>query len=332
MPLRRPLSESVVVVTGASGGIGAAIALELAARGTAVVLAARNGDALAGIAARCVARGGYALAVPTDVTDPQAVRALAEAAQARFGGIDAWVNNASVGLYAELSQAPMDEVRRAVEVNVFGYLHGIQAALPMLSQAGGGVIVNIASVLSDVNTPYMGAYTMSKHAVRALSDTVRQETAGGPVSVCTVLPASIDTPFYRHAGNRCGYAARPLPPVYPPETVARTVVRLLDRPRREAYAGPLGHLLAVQRRLTPALVDRALGWYGRRAALTATPAAPTPGNLFQTGGEPPAIDGGFGGRRRRAVRTAVGIGAAGLAIAATAIVAANASGNARSRG
>jgi NAD(P)-dependent dehydrogenase (short-subunit alcohol dehydrogenase family) len=321
MPLRRPLSESVVVVTGASGGIGAAIALELAAGGAAVVIAARNGDALNTIAARCVARGGSALAVPTDVTDPEAVRALAAAAQARFGGVDAWVNNASVGLYAQLSRAPIDEVRRAVEVNVFGYLHGIQVALPMLAQAGGGVIVNVASVLSDVTTPYMGAYTMSKHAVRALSDTVRQETAGGPVSVCTVLPASIDTPFYRHAGNRCGYAARPLPPVYPPESVARTVVRLIERPRREAYAGRLGHLLAVQRRFTPALVDRALGWYGRRAALTADPVTPTPGNLFQTDGGPPAIEGGFGGRRRHAVRTAVGVGA-GVALAATALAAA----------
>jgi NAD(P)-dependent dehydrogenase (short-subunit alcohol dehydrogenase family) len=318
MPLRRPLSGSVVVVTGASGGIGAAISHALAERGTSVVLAGRRAEALTEIAAQCVARGGAALPVPTDVTDPGAVDALATAATAQFGRIDAWINNAAVALYADLADAPLDEVRRTIEVNVFGYLHGIRAALPRLSAAGGGVIVNVASVLSAVTTPYMGAYNLSKHAVRALSDTVRQEIADRSVSVCTVLPASIDTPLYRHAGNRTGYALRPLPPVYPPELVARTVVRLLSSPRREAYAGRLGHLLALQQRLTPALVERTMAWYGRRAPLTAVPADPTPGNLFTPGREPPEVHGGFHGGRRRTVRTALGIGA-GLALGAAAV-------------
>jgi NADP-dependent 3-hydroxy acid dehydrogenase YdfG len=308
----------VVVVTGASSGIGAAIALCLADHGTSVVLAARRADALAEIAARCEARGGAALAVPTDVTDPLAVDAVAAAATARFGRIDAWVNNAGVALYAQLADAPLDEVRRTVEVNLFGYLHGIRAALPRLSAAGGGVIVNVASVLSAVTTPYMGAYNLSKHAVRALSDTVRQEVTDKSVSVCTVLPASIDTPLYRHAGNRCGYAVRPLPPVYPPEVVAKTVIRVLRSPRREAYAGRLGHLLALQQRLTPALVERTMAWYGRRAPLTAIPDAPGPGNLFAPDADPPDVDGGFHGRRRRTVRTAVGVGALLLGAAAVA--------------
>jgi short-subunit dehydrogenase len=319
MPLCRPLSESVIVVTGASGGIGAAVAHALAERGTSVVLAARRADALTEIAAQCGARGGAALPVPTDVSDARAVEALAATATARFGRIDAWINNAAVALYADLADAPLDEVRRTIEVNLFGYLHGIRAALPRLSAAGGGVIVNVASVLSAVTTPYMGAYNLSKHAVRALSDTVRQELPDRSVSVCTVLPASIDTPLYRHAGNRTGYTVRPLPPVYPPEVVAQAVVRLLRSPRREAYAGRLGHLLALQQRLTPALVERVMAGYGRRAAVAAIPAVPTPGNLFTPGGEPPAVEGGYHGRQRRAVRTAVGVGAIGLAAGATAV-------------
>src|SRR5690349_9529059 len=154
MPLRRPLAGSVVVVTGASGGIGAATALALAEKGAAVVLAARRAGALRAVADRCVAAGkaagGRALAVPTDVTDPAAVTALAHAATGEFGRLDAWVNNAGVGLYARLADVPLDELRRVVDVNLLGYLYGVRAALPELRAAGGGVIVNVASVLIDV--------------------------------------------------------------------------------------------------------------------------------------------------------------------------------------
>jgi NAD(P)-dependent dehydrogenase (short-subunit alcohol dehydrogenase family) len=317
MPLRRPLSESVVVVTGASGGIGAATSLALAAQGSTVVLAARREDALREVAGRCADAGGRAVVVPTDVSDPAAVAALAAAARAQEGRIDAWVNNAGVGLYAGLADAPLDEVRRVLDVNLLGYLYGVQAALPGLRAAGGGVIVNVASVLSEVTVPFMGAYNLTKHAVRGMSDTLRQELVGDDVSVCSVLPASIDTPFYRNAGNRSGREVRPMPPVYPPRTVARTIVRVLRKPRREAYAGPLGHALAVQMRLTPAPVERVLAWYGRRAALTATPAAPTPGNLFEPGGWPAEVDGGYHGRVRTAARTAAAL-SVGAAVAVAA--------------
>ncbi|GIJ73946.1 SDR family oxidoreductase [Virgisporangium ochraceum] len=316
MPLRRPLSESVVVVTGASGGIGAATSLALAARGATVVLAARRADALHEVVRR--AGDARTLVVPTDVADPAAVSALADRTTEEFGRVDAWVNNAGVGLYAGLAGAPLDEVRRVIDVNLLGYLYGVRAALPGLRAAGGGVIVNVASVLSEVTVPFMGAYNLTKHAVRGLSDTLRQELARDGVSVCGVLPASIDTPFYRNAGNRSGREVRPMPPVYPPRTVARAIVRVIDRPRRQVYAGPLGHALAVQMRLTPAPVERVLAWYGRRAALTATPAAPTSGNLFAPGGWPAEVDGGFHGRARTLARTAAGLSAA----AALALVAA----------
>lgn len=318
MPLRRPLSESVVVVTGASGGIGAATSLALAAEGATVVLAARRADALRAVAARCEEAGGRALAVPTDVTDPAAVTALAAAATSGYGRIDAWVNNAGVGLYAGLADAPVDEVRKVLDVNVLGYLYGVQAALPGLRAAGGGVIVNVASVLSDITVPFMGAYNLTKHAVRGLSDTLRQELVQDEVSVCTVLPASIDTPFYRNAGNRSGREVRPMPPVYPPETVARAIVKTLRRPRRERYAGLLGHALAVQWKVTPSPVERVLAWYGRRAALTSTPTAPTTGNLFEPGGWPGAVDGGYHGRTRAVARTAAAVSLGG----AVALVAA----------
>jgi short-subunit dehydrogenase len=315
MPLRRPLSESVVVLTGASGGIGAATAEALARRGATVVLAARRPDALADVARRCEEAGGRALAVPTDMTDRRAVAALADAAESRYGRIDAWINNASVGVYAAVADAPVEQVRRTIEVNVFGYLHGIQESLPRMRAAGGGVLVNVASVLGAVTTPFMGAYNLSKHAVRAMSDTLRQEIGDDPVSVCTVLPASIDTPFYRNAANLTGRTVRPIPPVYPPETVAATIVRVLRRPRREAYAGSLGHAMALGQRLAPALTERGLAWYGARAPFTSAPSSATSGNLFDPGRFPATESGGYHGRSRSALRVAAGVSAAGVAAA-----------------
>jgi NAD(P)-dependent dehydrogenase (short-subunit alcohol dehydrogenase family) len=204
---------------------------------------------------------------------------------------------------------------------VLGYLYGVQAALPLMRRSGGGVIVNVASVLSDVTVPYMGAYNLTKHATRGLADTLRQELLPDrSVSVCTVLPASIDTPFYRNAGNRSGRRVRPMPPVYPPSVVAKSVVRVLRRPRREVFAGRLGQALAVQWRLTPAPVEWVLARYGRRAALADEPAVPTSGNLFEPGGWAAAVDGGYHGRARTAVRTAAAV-AVGGAFGGVALVA-----------
>lgn len=297
MPLSRPLDESVVVITGASGGIGAATALALAARGTRLVLAARREPALAEIAARCATAGGRALTVPTDVTDPTAVAALADGAVSEFGRIDGWVNNASVAVYGPLHELPLDEVRRVIEVNVLGYVYGAQAAVTHMRRDG-GVLVNVASVLGKVTTPYMAPYTMAKHAVRAMSASLRQDLRAEGVrgiSVSTVLPASIDTPFYRNAANHTGRVVGPLPPVYQPSVVARVIVRSLEHPRREAFAGSIGHVLAAQWGLAPGLTERLLAWYGR-TALKDGAAQDGAGTLFEPSNRPASVSGGWGGR------------------------------------
>ncbi|GAA2713534.1 SDR family oxidoreductase [Micromonospora olivasterospora] len=318
MPLTRSLDDAAIVLTGASSGIGTATAYALARRGAAVVLAARSEQALERVAARCRELGGRALAVPTDVTDPAAVQRLAAHAADEFGHIDAWINNAAVSAVGLFDEIPVREFRRVLEVNLLGVAYGMKAALPYLDAAGGGVLVNNASVLAEVAMPYQSAYNATKHGIRGLSDTVRQElrvTGRTHVSVCTVLPATIDTPFFRHAANHTGHELVPPAPVYPPEIVAETIVRVLRRPRREAYAGGVARLLGAQWRLAPALAERGLGWYGRRFQFGPAHRPDSTGNVFTpdaTGDR----EGGWPGRRRRLLRltAAFGLAAAGTAV------------------
>jgi NAD(P)-dependent dehydrogenase (short-subunit alcohol dehydrogenase family) len=313
------LHEAVVVITGASSGIGSATAHELAARGAAVVVAARGRDALHTVADDCRRLGGRALAVPTDVADPAQVTELAERAAAEYGRIDAWVNNAAVSTYGLTDQVPAEEFRRVVEVNLLGTAYGVRAALPYLVAGGGGVLVNNASVLAAVTMPYQAAYNATKHAIRGLSDTLRQElrvTGHQEISVCTVLPATIDTPFFRTAANHTGRALRPPPPVYPPELVARAVAKLLVRPRREVYAGRAAALLAVSWRALPGTTEWLLGSYGAWAQFRRGTAPVTSGNLFEPRAE--AEPSGRWGARRHPLRNTAAVGVAAGAAAALA--------------
>ncbi|WP_240742117.1 SDR family oxidoreductase [Micromonospora zingiberis] len=325
MPLARPLRDTTVVITGASSGIGTATAYALARRGCTVVLAARNKLALRTVARRCGELGGAALVVPTDVTDPAAVERLAATAAGQCGRIDGWVNNAAVGVVGLFDEIPVAEFRRVLEVDLLGTAYGMRAALPHLDAAGGGVVVNNASVLAEVAMPYQSAYNAAKHGIRGLADTVRQElrlTGRGNISICTVLPAAIDTPFFRHAANHSGRTLAPPPPVYPPELVAETIVRLLRRPRRETYAGGAARLIGLQWRLAPALAERALAWYAHRTQFGPTPHPDGAGNVYRSAAEG-VPEGGWHGRRRQLIRitAALGLAAAGTAVGTVAALA-----------
>ena len=196
--------RKVAVVTGGSSGIGRATVRLFAGKGWNVVVAARRADALETVAEECVAAGGEALVVPTDVADEAQVQELARRATEHFGRIDCWVNNAGVYLIGDFERTPQDAFRRVYEVNVFGVVHGCRAALPHL-RTRGGTIVNVASVDAYVGARYGTAYASSKWAVRGFSDALRQDLRGSGIRVCVVSPGAIDTPLFEHAANYTGW-------------------------------------------------------------------------------------------------------------------------------
>jgi short-subunit dehydrogenase len=297
---------SVVVITGASSGIGRATALAFANRGAKVVLAARREAALQEVARKCREVDSQVLVVPTDVSDPAAVDELARRAVERFRRIDVWVNAAATTYFAPFLKVPLHDIRRVLDVNIMGYVHGARAALPVLKKQGKGVLINVSSVVAAASQPYSHAYAMSKAAERVLGVSLRQELqldGASGVSVCTVLPAGIDTPFYQHAANYTGRQPKALPPVYAPDRVARAIVSLVRKPRREVVVGPMGRNILLQYKLAPGIAERLMAVQVDRTLFYRRRTAPdSEGNLFDAAPGTGSVTGGFHGKQLTAVR------------------------------
>lgn len=256
-PSLRPLSEQVIVITGASSGIGLCTARAAAQEGARVVLGARSADVLERIVGEIEARGGRALAVDVDVTDPSAVERLADRAVAQFGRIDTWVNNAGVSIFGAIVDTPLEDHRRLFETNYWGVVHGSIVAVRHLREHG-GALVNVGSVASDRALPLQGAYSASKHAMKGFTEALRMELEHDrvPISVTLVKPSSIATPYSEHA--RAFTEREPLsaPPHYAPELVARAILRAATEPVRDVFVGGSGRAMSALGAISPRLADR----------------------------------------------------------------------------
>lgn len=253
----KPLREQVIVVTGATSGNGLATTEEAVRRGAAVVAVARNAAALKALRLRLAAGGGRIATCVADVADAAAADRIVDAAMEAFGGFDSWVNNAGVGTYGTLEQVPVDDHRRVFDVNYFGMLHGSLAAARHLRARGGGAIVNVGSILGDRAIVQQGPYCATKHAVQALTDTLRMELErdGAGIVVTLVKPGAIDTPFPEHARNFMDEPPRLPPPLYTPGVVADAILFACANPRRTLYAGGGGLLSSMLAQMAPRLTD-----------------------------------------------------------------------------
>ncbi len=255
-PKLKPLEEQVMVITGASSGIGLATARRAVASGVRVVLTARNEEALANVTESLTADGGQAVAVPADVADRAAMQRVADTAAQRFGGFDSWVNNAGVSIYGRLDEVDEADSRRMFDTNFWGMVHGsLIARRHLLSR--GGALINIGSVASDQALPLQGMYSATKHAVKGFTDALRMEIEeeGAPISVTLIKPAGINTPFPQHARNYMDAEPKLPPPVYPAEEVANAILHAATHPVRDIYVGGGGKVMSALGRRVPRVMD-----------------------------------------------------------------------------
>lgn len=252
----KKLRDQVIVITGASSGIGLTTAEMAAEAGARVVLSSRNEEDLRKATERIRARGGRAVFAVADVADAEAVEGIGRRASNEFGGFDTWVNNAGLGLYGRSEDIPLSDKRRLFDINFWGVVHGCRTALPQLKRHG-GALINIGSITSDRATPLLGIYSASKHAVKAYTDALRMELEeeGAPVAVTLVKPAAINTPFIEHAGNYMEAEPEFPPPVYAPEVVARAILRCAERPTRDITVGGAGRVMTAVGMVAPRLTD-----------------------------------------------------------------------------
>ena len=287
-----PIHEQVMVITGASSGIGLVTAKQVAQRGARVVVVARNGADLQRAVAEIRRHGGRAIHVVADVADPAQVERVAAATVAEFGRIDTWVNNAAVSLYGRLMDLSTDDMRRQMDVNYWGQVYGSRVAVRHMRQRG-GALINVASALSDRAIPLQGNYCAAKHALKAFTDALRMELEeeGVPISVTLVKPASIDTPFFEKAKTYLGVEPQPVPPVYAPEVVSEVIVHAAQHPLRELIAGGSGAKLSAAR-FAPRLADLYMERWTFDSQRTERPTNGRADNLR----EPVTDDGGERGR------------------------------------
>jgi short-subunit dehydrogenase len=331
----KPLDQQVMVITGASSGIGMCTAKMAAEAGARVVLSARSDEALEEVVSEIRAMGGQAVAVHADVAREEEVVGVARAAAHAFGGFDSWVNNAGVSIYGRIEQVPTEDSKRLFDTNFWGVVNGSRVALDHLRSRGtgagrgraAGAIINIGSCLSDRAIPLQGMYCASKHAVKAFTDSLRMEVeeAGLAVSVTLIKPGAVDTNYTKNAKNFLSEEPANPPPVYAPEAVARAILYAATHRVRDVIVGAGGKAISLMERF-PRVADRVMEKAMFRAQHSGRAPRPRESHALDRPSNRARISGGYRGFvQKRSVYTAASLHpvvATGVLVAVGAAVAA----------
>jgi len=295
------INEQVVVITGASSGVGRACAQAFGAKGAKVGLIARNQEALENAAAEIRQAGGEALVLPLDLADSDAVERAAAEVEGRWGRIDTWVNDAMVSVFSPAIEMTMEEFRRVTEVNYLGCVYGTMSALKRMRQRNSGTVVQICSALAYRSIPLQSAYCATKAAMRAFSDSVRTELIHDKSAVrisVLILPA-VNTPQFDRVKTRLPRHPQPVPPIYQPEIIADAALYAAEHPVREMVIGGGALKAVVAQKFIPGLLDLYLAKTCYDAQQTKEPLPPgRPDNLFTTIPTDPGAHGDFDSRSR----------------------------------
>lgn len=288
----KPVSQQVVVVFGASSGIGRGAALEFGRRGAKVVVAARSESGLASLVAEIEQIGGQAIAVKADAADFEQVKSVADKAISAYGRLDTWVHAAATAVIGRFMDTTPAEFKRVIEVNLLGQVYGAMISLPHL-KAEGGAFISISSVEARRALPLQSAYGSSKHGVSGFLESLRVELMYDkvPVSITEILPSVINTPFYDNARTKIGVKPTSVPPFYSPDIVVDAIMYAAENPVREMTVGDSGRVLDLAQRLVPSLVDSLLAVFAIPLQHSKKPKAETdPNNLFEPVESDPAFN------------------------------------------
>ena len=291
--MKNDFRDTVVVITGASSGIGKATAIEFARRGANLVLAARREFGLDKTAHECESCGVTAVVVPTDVSDEEAVQELADRAMLEFGHIDIWINNAGVYMMGEVKDTPVESMRRLFDINFFGTVHGCKAVLPYMMKRGRGQIINTGSQAGKMAYRFAGPYCASKFAITAFTDALRQELYGTGVDVSLVMPNSTDTPLFHYTANYAGRVVKPMEPISAAKDVAELFIRMASNRERESYVTALPRVLAALHTVAPGMHDRIVARQVEKSHFMDEVTEPTNGNLFHPDPSHTGVSGGW---------------------------------------
>lgn len=290
----------VVVVTGASSGVGRAAAITLGRYGAKVALLARSERALRNAAREVEDAGGSALALPLDVADYEAVQRATTKVVDTWGTLDVWINNAMVTVFSPVMKMHPEEYKRVTEVNYLGTVHGTLAALNVMTNNNAGTIVQVGSALAYRSIPLQSAYCASKAAIRAFTDSLRSELIHDKsrIKLCMVQLPAINTPQFLVGRNRMPRMPQPVPPIFPPQLAADAILHAAANGDRELMVAGSTVEAVIAQRLAPRFADRLLAKRGYRGQMSDKPAQNGPDNLFSPPPFDPGVEGPYGEKTR----------------------------------